>query len=80
MGDKANFLGDCNNQYEIGGRATDISQIAIALEQRLEAMFPVNEAPEDLVLELKILKKSLVLGEALIYTFLMNFENRVADG
>lgn len=46
---------ESDSPYEIGGRATDITQIAYSLTARVREMYPINKVPEDIVTQLDTL-------------------------
>jgi len=45
-----------DSPYSIGGRDTDISQIAYSLSHRVRELFPINTVPQLLVTQLDILQ------------------------
>ena len=47
---------DNNSPYEIGGRATDVSQIAFSLSHRVRELYPINQVPRGLVDKLRELE------------------------
>lgn len=59
-----------DNPDEIGGRDTDVSQIAGSLYIRLREIFPINEVPPELVSQLGVLRKQLELSEEMIGQFI----------
>ena len=65
--------------YEIGGRATDISQIAYSLEQQVKMVFPLNKVPNDIVLKIVELTAVLEYGEKIILEFISLVGNELLD-
>ena len=47
---------DSDSPYEIGGRDTDVSQIAFSLSHRVRELYPINQVPRGLVDKLKELE------------------------
>ena len=45
-----------DSPYVIGGRDTDISQIAWGLEYKIKELFPINKVPDNLVERINVLK------------------------
>jgi len=45
-----------DSPYTIGGRSTDVSQIAFSLSQRVRELYPINQVPRGLVDKLKELE------------------------
>jgi len=45
-----------DSPYQIGGRATDVSQIAYSLASRVKELYPINKVPEALVRDLEALE------------------------
>jgi hypothetical protein len=52
------WLGATGTKYTIGGRATDITQIAYSLEHRIKEIYPMNGVPIVIVDKLKELQQS----------------------
>lgn len=50
------WLRDGDSPDSIGGRDTDVSQIAWSLEHTIKNMFPINQVPEELTIKLKDLR------------------------
>ncbi len=46
-----------NSPYEIGGRATDVSQIAYSLSGIVRDLYPINKVPKTIELQLVQLEK-----------------------
>ena len=65
--------------YEIGGRATDISQISHSLEQRVKAVFPLNKVPNDIILKIVELTAVLEFGEKIILEFINSVSDELVD-
>jgi len=55
-----------DSPYEVGGRGTDISQIAYSLKHRVRELFPINEVPDKLVRNLIELEKICAVTEKAI--------------
>ena len=58
------WLGDNNSPHEIGGRATDISIIAVSLKEAIDQAF--SEIPEDIREKYSILFCHLLVSEMLL--------------
>ena len=58
------------NVYTIGGRDTDISQIAYSMEAKLKERFGMNQVPEEIIIKHNKLLLTLQSGEQQIQDFL----------
>lgn len=61
--DGCRWLERPDSEFEIGGRATDVSQIYHSLYDRVRARFPINGVPVDICDRLGSLKRALCAGE-----------------
>lgn len=59
------YYGDSRDN--IGGRCTDISQIAVSLYDRTKQSFLINEVPEEVVEQWKQLHLALTQAEKLLF-------------
>ena len=53
-----------DSPYDIGGRDTDVSQIAYSLEHRVRELYPINQVPKELEERLNNLKEVCVACES----------------
>ncbi len=60
------WLEDGDSPYSIGGRSTDVDQIAYSLIYSVKQLFPMNAIPKEIILELNELKEVLKDSEARI--------------
>ena len=58
------------NKYQIGGRDTDITQIAYSMETEIKKQFGMNDVPEEIVVLYKELTNTLGVGEQMIFELL----------
>ena len=56
-------LGDGNNPYSIGGRDTDIANMAGTFKNRAKEIFPINQVPQELVDSIQVLEELLKTSE-----------------
>lgn len=66
LGKAKRWLEDGDSPYVIGGRDTDIGQIAYSLKYTVRELFPINAVPEELATQLNELEVICVKAEEAI--------------
>lgn len=71
-----NWLTDGNNQYNIGGRDTDIAQIGYSIKTIIKEYYPINGVPKEVVIKINQLCSILEIGEQLLEEFILYMNNQ----